>query len=274
MRSKSFVFVILSVILLGCAQKHSAGTKQDIYEGKCDDNNQSIGLIAIEAWKYAQLSKNVYKKESCQYNVKPFFEHIDQNKSMKLDFYSDLYRDKNDQKLVLVFRGTDHPVKDFISGMYPKFWKVNNTAQNGYALKVFDLFEKKHKEKIKVVAGHSLGGGIAMHVSLHKDNLKTFSFNGSPVFKKDQENERINERYSIVENGDWLKIFRAPGREATQCYTSLNCISGKIDQHGITELANCLTYKAAMAGDKDAKKSLAIEHKGCQTEKGLNQSKQ
>lgn len=236
---------ILSILCLSMSCKSSKldMTGCEHYSGWCDQ----IRDISVHSWKYAQLSKNVYESDY-KFDVTDYFEEIQSFENVNIDFYSTLFLDKMTGEYVLVYRGTDS-FKDFKTGNNPF-----KQSQNNYALIVFDYVVKKYMLNNIVTAGHSLGGGMSIHASLNRPNIIAYSFNGSPVFKKSANFN--NERYSIVENGEILKLFRIFGREATQLYTSIGCTRGNpIKQHDMESLAVCLTQIAAIESS-DAKMSL------------------
>lgn len=239
-----FIIIVLSTFIASCCfNSKSQLTGCDHSSGWCNE----IRAEAVKSWKYAQLSKNVYNKEF-QYNVDNYFEKLQEYPNDDLDFYAALYRDKKNDDYVLVFRGTDS-LADMVTGNRP------GSPQNKYALSIFDTVKMTYKQKHFVVAGHSLGGGIAMHLSLNKDQVTAYSFNGSPVFKNIDNYK--NDRHSIVEYGELLKLTRLFGRSATQLYTSIGCTDGNpIHQHDMRILATCLTEIAALDGNIEAKESL------------------
>src|SRR5690606_19676315 len=113
-------------------------------------------------------------------------------------------------------------------------------------LNLFDKLRKEHSSETKfVVTGHSLGGSIALEVSLKREKVDAYVFNTSPRFSADGY-KIYNKRVSIVEYGEVLKTLRAPSIEASQSYTSIGCSSGgPISQHKQVKLAACLTQIAA-----------------------------
>jgi hypothetical protein len=210
---------------------------------------KEIRDVANKSWKYSQLSKNVYNKPF-QFNLDKYFEKIEDFENKNIGFFATLYKEKSTGQFVLIFRGTDSG-KDFNNGNNPIRQK-----QNKFALETYDIIKKRFGFDSCVVAGHSLGGGIAIHLSLNRENCTAFSFNGSPVFRN--KNKIVNERYSIVENGEVLKLARILGREADQLYTSINCSNGNpIKQHDMKSLAICLTQIAA-SDNKEATESLLL----------------
>lgn len=243
---KKLFLCLTCLILLGCGSSRRVKlTGCDHPSGWCNE----IRDLSAKSWKYAQLSKNVYN-DPFKYDVSNWFEEIQTFENKDLDFYAVLFIDKITEEPVLVFRGTDS-ARDFVTGNNPFKQK-----QNDHALAIYDKLKEKYTDKDFIVAGHSLGGGIAIHISLNKEKVTAFSFNGSPVFRNRKKIENI--RYSIVENGEILKAVRAPGREAKQLYTSIGCSKGDpIAQHDMQKLATCLTQIGATE-DKSAKTSLNI----------------
>lgn len=240
------IVVLLSISFTSCISYTNIPlTECEHASGWCKE----IREVANKSWKYSQLSKNVYNKPF-QFNLDKYFEKIEDFENKNLHFFASLYREKSTGLFVFIFRGTDSG-QDFYTGNNPFRQK-----QNKFALEVYDSIKKRFGFDSCVVAGHSLGGGIAIHLSLNRENITAFSFNGSPVFRNKKKIE--NERYSIVENGEVLKLARILGREADQLYTSINCSNGNpIKQHDMKSLAICLTQIAA-SDNKEATESLLL----------------
>ncbi len=209
----------------------------DHYSGWSDQ----VRELANHSWVYAQLSQNVYHGEYT-YELGDRFQLVSEYPDHELDFYASLFHDLRDGEYVLVFRGTDTP-EDWVTGNNPM-----SPRQAEHALRLYDSARNDLGLDPMAVAGHSLGGGLAIHVSLNRPVIAAYSFNGSPVFR--QLGEPVeNERYSIAEYGEILKIGRIFGREATQQYTSIDCTEDRLwwGQHGMQLLATCLTQIAAIA---------------------------
>ncbi|TDX95479.1 alpha/beta hydrolase family protein [Chryseobacterium daecheongense] len=243
---KSIVLLSLFVVLCSCSSRRTL-TECDHPSGWCKE----IRDISDKSWKYAQLSKNVYNKPF-QFNLDQYFEKVEDFENKEMDFYATLYKDKLTGMYVFVFRGTDS-LKDFSTGNNPV-----NQKQNKYGLEIFDQCRSKYNFKECVVTGHSLGGGIATHISLNREAATAYTFNRSPVFRNKKNIK--NNRYTIVENGEILKAARLFGREPNQLYTSIGCSKGNpIKQHDMKNLAECLTKIAAFE-NSEAKESLTLNH--------------
>lgn len=210
---------------------------------------KEIRDISCKSWKYAQLSKNVYNK-SFQFNLNKYFEKVEDFEDEKIDFFATLYKDKITGKYIFVFRGTDSFV-DMYTGNNPFRQK-----QNKKGMEIYKESKAKYHFNECIVSGHSLGGGIATHISLNEENVTAYTFNRSPVFRN--KLKKKNDRYTIVENGEILKIARLLGKEPNQLYVSIGCSKGNpISQHDMRKLAECLT-KIASNEDKEAKESLEL----------------
>ncbi|WP_309628436.1 hypothetical protein [Brevundimonas sp.] len=152
---------------------------------------------------------------------------------------------------VIAYRGTENDtLLDWWNG---NLWG----RQNARGLATYDDLRMRLGPDAKIsVAGHSLGGGIATYVSLCRANTDSYIFNSSPRFR-DCYPRAENTRRSVAETGEVLKGVRIFGNEATQTYTSVNCMRGVrvVTQHSISALANCLTGAAAWS-DSEARTSL------------------
>ncbi len=230
--------------LLLCSLMLSCTSTRRIPQTVNHPSGWSDQVIALceHAWPIAQLANNSYEDEdaldiSDQYTMVRRFE------DKPLHFNAVLYRYNGSNNYVLAYRGTDG-LKDFKTGNNPV-----NQLQNEHGLAIFDTVRASLDTNSEIiVAGHSLGGGIATGVSLNRANVTSYSFNGSPVFKKKNQLGEGNKRYSIVENGEILKLTRIFGREPDQIYTSLNLTpkGDPVTQHSIKKLAVGLAQIAAI----------------------------
>jgi len=110
----------------------------------------------------------------------------------------DLYRKTNGQ-MGVVFRGTDSKI-DWISGNF----SIPLSLQYKSAFKFFREIHDKYRDDIRFVAGHSLGGGIAMGVSL-RYGVDAYVFNPSPrVFDGLGDIHRPASRIAVYQEGDPL----------------------------------------------------------------------
>lgn len=202
-----------------------------------------VRRAAVEAYPYAQMSNNAYA-DAGRYALGPEFTTVRDVPNDKIGFAYSLFERRSGGQLrevIIAFRGTEFTsLRD---------WGLGNimAAQNAEGLKLYESVRASTPADVPVnVTGHSLGGGIATHVSLRHANVKTYIFNASPRFWK-SGGIPDNRRLSIVEYGEALKVARLLGREAPQTYISINCspYAHPVEQHRIRALADCLTQIAA-----------------------------
>jgi hypothetical protein len=241
-----FLIIILFTVIAGCT---STSTTKEELTG-CDHPSgwcKEIRDIAQESFIYAQMATNAYG-EKAQFKLPKEYSLIKMTDNDSIGFAYAIYKNNETNTLIISFRGTEG-LRDW--------WYGNLLAsQNESGLDLFDQLKKEHSSDTKfAVVGHSLGGGIALEVSLKRENVEAYVFNTSPRFSADGYNIE-NKRVSIVEHGEVLKALRAPFKEASQKYTSIGCSSGgPISQHEQAKLASCLTQIAAI-GSEFAKASL------------------
>ncbi|MBB4857449.1 pimeloyl-ACP methyl ester carboxylesterase [Novosphingobium chloroacetimidivorans] len=105
------------------------------------------------------------------------------------------------------------------------------------------------------VTGHSLGGAIAIQVSLENPGVDAFVFNTSPRYTLIQPN--ANRRVAISERGDILEVLRSRSMPVRQDMLIINCrpTESGVKAHAIRDLAACVTWIAAKT-DPGAKASV------------------
>jgi hypothetical protein len=198
---------------------------------------------ATETFSYAILANNAYKTGAIEHL--PGFRQIDAAPNDRKGFAYKVFDRVEGERVterIIAFRGTElHNLKDMFYGNLL-------AAQNVRGLRVYDSWRARTPSEIPLtVAGHSLGGGIATHVSLHRRGVSSYIFNASPRFRL-RGAAATNRRISVVEYGELLKAARIFGKEADQYYVSLGCTHRRdpVTQHGIYRLAACLTQIAAI----------------------------
>ena len=211
--------------------------------------------VSGEAYLYAQLAYNAYlpnpDPDFPPFSLGDAFTLIEpphDNDEIGLA-YSVYARTRGvcGPEVVIAFRGTEGPTNRL--DMWHGNWRGD---QNRRGLKVFDEWagwRDAHMPGARMtVVGHSLGGGIATQISINRDNVASFAFDGSPHYWNDDPSfHRRNVRHLIAETGELLYFFRLPASETDQVYTPFNCtFSWKpITQHDMRTLAICLTTVAA-----------------------------
>lgn len=254
--SKHFLLVIAMLFMQGCIWSPFVGLEGTDH---CSGWSDGVREVADQSWKFAQLSQNVYADDD-DFIMKDSVVLVEEFDRPDISFYAALYKDQDDDVYTFIFRGTDS-FEDFRTGNNPF-----NQEQNKIALDLVSEKVKQYRLKSFVVAGHSLGGGIATHVSLNIKGATLYTFNGSPVFKREGAYLE-NPRYSIVEMGEILKIVRFLAKEPDQLYTAIECTSGNpVEEHSMKKLAICITRISAVNDNQEAVESLMknnIDKKWC-----------
>jgi hypothetical protein len=165
---------------------------------------------------YAMMSANAYKKKSgrIRFKLKKLgWEHVDldgepTDKTTKEHKISGLayniYEKTGSNKVVFAFRGTDSK-RDYLWANFsvPPFNFQYRQARK--AIRKY-LIENSHKNV--VATGHSLGGGLALSVSVHH-GVKAFTFDPSPrVFDGIGDMHEPAERIIVYHEGEILQIAR------------------------------------------------------------------
>lgn len=212
--------------------------------------SREVRAEAQGAWALAHLAANSYGGPN-RVDLGPAYEikHQVLNDEIGLGHMIVEHRLPDGRtETIIAFRGTDFLTRED--------WRYGNIGpqQNRRGLAIVDKVREQWADPNApiIVTGHSLGGAIAMHVSLRRQNVTAYAFNTSPHFWLERRGFRRhpakdNDRHSIVEWGELLKALRVFGREADQLYTSIGCRRGfdPLGDHSIRPLANCLTAIAA-----------------------------
>ncbi|WP_374410187.1 hypothetical protein [Novosphingobium colocasiae] len=161
---------------------------------------------------------------------------------------------------IIAFRGTDG--FDFADWIHGNFGKTQLAM--GQKLYEDELARLKADGQAGVpvrVTGHSLGGAIALQVSVSNPGVDAYVFNPSPNYDFEPGLPN-NRRVAVIERGEFLQEFRKRKMPARQELLVLSCNPAKnaISAHSIRRLAECLIWIAARetAGAKEALKLNAI----------------
>ncbi len=240
---KKLLALVVFTFLASCSTlpKEKAVTK---------DVESAIKAEALLGYEYAQMAENTYKP----YDTFTLPENILTLENVDSDWsglaYSTFHR-KEDGKLkevILSFRGTEN------NWVWFKDWIFGNIIglQNNRGLKIYKQLRKNTPSDVPItVIGHSLGGAIALHISLREENVKTFVFNTSSRFTRGKALD--NERHSYAEYADVNKILRVFAIAPKWTHSIYSCTFGNpIKNHAQDDLAACLTFCASKTKDNAA----------------------
>ena len=181
-----------------------------------DQRFQSIssdvaGRVAI----YAMLSSNAYhKKKRVRFEVEKMGwiqMDLDGNPTSKptKEYHAsglayDIFVRQDSEDVVFAFRGTDSK-RDYLCANLA-FPPLN--FQYRRARRVFRKFLEANKRKNIVTTGHSLGGGLALSMSV-RFGVPAITFDPSPrIFDGIGDHHEPALREIIYEDGEILQIFR------------------------------------------------------------------
>lgn len=165
---------------------------------------------------YAMLSANAYEKNTgrVRFDLSPLgWVRVDLNgeptddptKEHKLSgLVYDIYEKAGTNKVVFAFRGTDSK-EDYLTAnlAIPPF-----NFQYRQARKAVGKYLSENGQKNVVATGHSLGGGLALSVSVHH-GVKAFTFDPSPrIFDGIGDMHEPAERVIVYQQGEILQKFR------------------------------------------------------------------
>ena len=265
--------LLFSILIVGCASKTCAIPLSQEGKHKIDEQRKYMSCRAAfyqspraygdryeraanRFFVYALMSSNAYAKNH-QFKI-PKWERIER-KCTKRDMSLDIMKNEEEKKIVLAFTGTNS-IKDFIYGNFNIFGK----GQYAEAEKVLDdLLSDSRYEGYKIIAtGHSLGGGLALHCSLYRDNIDAIVFNTSPrVF---QPKYKTKHSYRVVVNEEqellaYIRRYHSHFRKIkiNERYGKFNFIRNRFRNrlrgHSIYKIARGLTILAASTGNTYAK---------------------
>ena len=170
--------------------------------------NKRYEVEAAEYAIYAMLSNNAYGPNHSAIPLPlAWIERPEWRKEFTTGFGMAVFEKHENSELtevVMAFRGTDE-TRDWIQNLVPFFRDQIPTADAEFSA-VAKAYSENH---VKIVAtGHSLGGGLAFHISFLHPGIDAIAFNSSPVTKAGVKTITGNKRVSIWESGEGLQAPR------------------------------------------------------------------
>src|SRR5262245_14307679 len=199
---------------------------------------------------YALLSNNAYKREkeeqfrlpAQEWRHRGDFIAEGTEAGLEVKVFEDVMGGKG-VEVVVDFRRRDD-LNDWWQGLSAQYLLPKN-RQTDMAEKNFERFRGMYKgQQVRYVAtGHSLGGGLAMHLSFKYPDVSAIVFNSSPRVEQGLSNARgVNARIIIWESNEALSYLRplAKIRWGTVKEVKFDFQPGHLDivkQHGMYALA-------------------------------------
>ena len=165
---------------------------------------------------YALLSNNAYKREKQEQFRLPAQEWRHRGDfipegteaGLELKVFEKVMEGKP-VEVVVAFRGTDD-LKDWWQNLSPQFL-FPKKRQTDLAEKNFERLRGMYEgQQVRYVAtGHSLGGGLALHLSFKYPDVSAVVFNSSPRVEPGLKSARgVNARIIIWESNEALSYLR------------------------------------------------------------------
>ena len=209
--------------------------------------SEKMQEIARESFIYAQMAYNAYQRP----NSFALHDSIDQlpPETRGYGFQATVFEVRSGadlREIVIAYRGTDGltNVRD---------WLFGNLGRTQYRL-ARDLYREvreRYPEGTRIVTtGHSLGGGLAIHISTNEPDVPAYVFNYS--YKRHWEGRRYahTRRVGIVESGDILGIVRGIWPNTDILHNRGFYCSRAGNNHSMEVLARCVTHTAAVADER------------------------
>lgn len=195
-------------------------------------------LAAVEGASYALLASNTYEDVGQPQFALPAGWLLRQRSAVG-DLQYQVYEQQRDgqaQKRVIAFRGTD-------SGR--DWWTGSITGeQYEQAAQIVRRVQAEFPGLPLVATGHSLGGGLALHVSMRFAGISAYAFNPSPLVREPEQIQR-NRRVIYWEANDVLHWGRwALSKTPGAVYWRFSFVKG--DGHKSTVLAKGLLMLGAL----------------------------
>lgn len=286
---KTITVYVLLLVLSGCSSLSISSKPHPESHGKtnkylsCDlshnqnghDNTGPVNgecyrKIAKESWPYALMSSNTYE-DSPLFYIDGWYlqERYESGQGLSADIYEQRDRNKNITKIAIAFRGTEFfSIRDWVFGNFNIFWE----GQFAEARELVETLRKNEKYKnLPIIAtGHSLGGGLALHISLYYSDTDAFVFNTSPrIFAPSSRNNIPNNRRVIIsEDKEVLSTIISEYPALNQMdidarYNEFNFLNDNfIAEHVMYYLARGLLLAAASYGDLNATRAME-QNIGC-----------
>jgi len=213
----------------------------------------TLDAVSQKYYSYAIMSSNAYERE-VQIDI-PGWKRTKRVVNAH-GFSADIYVSNDAENIVIAFRGTDDK----------NDWRYGNTdldihGQYGDADRLFGEVSSAYAGKKIVTTGHSLGGGLAMHISLLNKDVDAVVFHPSPrVFANKAYDRYANMITIIYEAGEILtivrKLFKTLRKIKHQTYR-YNFLGGlSVKEHSIEAFARCMyasLHKDACGYEKQCK---------------------
>lgn len=253
---------------LSCTDRYPNGVS--VYEAFDQDNRTEAGRaeLARRHYLHAAMANNVYRTPS----TKPIFVipdwHLLESKQSQSGFGVEVYGDRativDSSRIVIAYRGTDFTsYADWGNNI-----ALREPAQYKEAYTHLKALKASNKSAKFITSGHSLGGGIALNMSLRFDGVDAVAFNPSPrIYFGRTSSKRENSRTYLYEVGEglnsafgqWSRV-RLPSDTRYGNYNFLDYKTlsfSPVQEHGIYEFTRGLLLVAMTRDQPHARRMFA-----------------
>ncbi|TCV75245.1 MULTISPECIES: hypothetical protein [Methylomonas] len=208
---------------------------------------------ASEMYVYAMMAYNAYGEDDSYVmpkNVKTIVKEADGGLGLQYSVF-EINKQKDKKELVIAFRGTE--ILDLNDWWYGNLFG----GQYDMADCIYEKYVKNQDYKNhKIIAiGHSLGGGLALHLSVSYPGVEAYAFNPSYRIFRKNDTEQPNKRYLIAEEFEILSPMRLVWREPTQLEKFSEFYCSYTSKHSMKKLSRCILHVAAIT-NMEAEQSL------------------
>lgn len=247
------------------------------YQPEWNNDSPSVAT-ARNVFKYAMMANNTYLHDADTefYQISGWkkISRMESDSGLALDVYS---REAGGMtaELAVAYEGTNR--KSFND------WKFNLALlcphQQKEALSHMKALKGKYPGTPITAVGHSLGGGIALNMSMHVEGVNAVAFNSSPRAFWGRENQsNANTRTYVYESGEILTSptraymgMRLYGKQMTPVrfnFLNFNKLrGGPVSEHSMYYLSRGILLVAIKGGSHEAAKSFVENfklHDGCE----------
>lgn len=201
-------------------------------------DRSELDKLSKEIYPYAIMSTNAYDRKR-QISI-PGWERIKRAEKKQHGFGADIYLSDDKKSVVIAFRGTDDK-KDWRNANLD----TNIEGQYSDADSLFSMVLKEYGDKKITTTGHSLGGGLALHISLANHGVDAFVFDTTPrIFAGNNYGKYENRRVLVYDSGEVLELLR--GFFSTLKKFNLekyryNFLGGNlVHEHSIEDFSQCM----------------------------------
>lgn len=246
---------------LSCTDKYPDG--HSAY-AQFDGDKAEVGRVELARrhFIHAAMANNSYSDPK----NKPIFvlpgwtlhDALESKSGLALQVYGDGVSLKNSERVVVAYRGTNSSsVLDWANNLSPM-----EPLQYRQAFSHLKELKSNYPEAKVTAVGHSLGGGIAMNMSMRLPGVDAVAFNMSPRVRFGRTEAYPAYRASLYEVGEILtggtnfySAFQLPDSVHYGNYNFLDYRAwtfSPVPEHGIYELTRALTVVAMTRGSGEA----------------------